>query len=31
MPEFPSQSVMEETYKDENGHTVVKKVKQYSI
>ncbi|XP_033937007.1 ankyrin-2-like isoform X2 [Pseudochaenichthys georgianus] len=26
MPEFPSQSVMEETYKDENGHTVVKKV-----
>ncbi|KAK5866058.1 hypothetical protein PBY51_020276 [Eleginops maclovinus] len=26
MPDFPSQSVVEEKYKDENGHIVVKKV-----
>lgn len=28
MPELPTQSVTEEKYKDENGHIVVKKVKQ---
>lgn len=27
MPDLPTQSVMEEKYKDENGHIVVKKVK----
>lgn len=29
MPDLPMQSVTEERYKDENGHTVVKKVTQF--
>lgn len=30
MPDLPTQSVTEEKYKDENGHVVIKKVKQDS-
>uniref|UniRef100_A0A3Q1EYA8 Ankyrin 1, erythrocytic a n=1 Tax=Acanthochromis polyacanthus TaxID=80966 RepID=A0A3Q1EYA8_9TELE len=31
MPDLPTQSVTEEKYRDENGHMVVKKVKQDSL
>lgn len=31
MPDLPAQSVTEETYKDENGHMVVKKVKIQNV